>query len=322
MKEPDPNAHSGGLSRTVAAIAILLTACLGLAYAYQSSQKTELASALNASQATINTLTAKEKKLLADLSEAQNQLSASHEQTNRLKNDISALNGRLKATEDQANVKESELQAALSSYQAKLDAATTRAKTINKDNDSRKVSDGQTPAAETANGMALSGREQKATKNRELLMKFTLVTDEFTRPKAYLHSRFANQITAASKDTASDAHARLTRLTVDTEGRVQGGNFKWLKVLHNDEVLNFEDIASFHRFLQSNEPGEAPLKCRMAWEELDLSGPISPVFRNVKIQTRPTIDKTYDLLVSKDEVMAIKETFELAASFKQAKEQK
>jgi hypothetical protein len=90
-------------------------------------------------------------------------------------------------------------------------------------------------------------------------------------------------------------------------------DFKAIKVLHGDEVLNFPDIALFNQFLRSQDLGNTLLKCRLVWAEQDF---------NSKFPGVPIIDKTIDLLLNKADLTAIKETFELAESFKQAKSQK
>lgn len=313
MKETNPQAAPSDWQRYVSLVAILVALGLGIAYASKTSQHQELQTALSATQTDLGKLAAREKQLSGELAEARNQAQSSGTEAYKAREEIKSLSRTLSQAQEQARDRQRKLEATIASLNSDLAAASERAEKLATaiPPDDLKAIDGPKPAQTVATKVPT--KEAAEARNKELLKKFIRISDDFERPKVYMHGRFAS---LRKDSTTQRAIALLCNVTVTTEGVTTVYPFKSIRILVNDDVITFADVGSLHQFVKDQKLREEFIKCRLAWEELDLSQ-VSPGSIRLGLGR---VSKTEDITLDfEDFVTPLKETYELAASFEELK---
>lgn len=146
------------------------------------------------------------------------------------------------------------------------------------------------------------------TKNEELLKDFERVSDDFTRPKVYLH----RELMKLRKDIAPLTNSSrpsffLLGLQADTYGEVFVENITYFKLLiaFDDEVFAIDDLDSLRQFLKSiTISPPTSLSCRAEWGH-----------KETPTSTKETYERG-DFTLHSRELRALKATFELGESFR------
>lgn len=308
MKEINPQVAPTGRQKYLALVAVLSALGLGIAYANKARQHSEIQAALVAAQTDLDKFAAREKILKGEIAEARTKAQSSGAEVNKAREDIQSLNQKLAQTQEQASAKIQKLEATIASLSSDLAASSERDKKLAMaiPTVDLKAIEGPKPVQTVATKNPT--KETAEARNRELLKKFVRISDDFERPKVYMHGRFAS----LRKDkTTQEPIARLCQVTVTSEGATNAFPFKSIQLLVNDDVVTFMDFDSLHQFVRDPKFREDIIKCRLVWEEHEMDR-----FSRTLFQKRKTADATLD---SEDFVTSLKETYELADSFKELK---
>lgn len=316
MKEIEELKRSGTPWKPMAAATIVAVAGFMIFYTHQANQNEKLTQALSAANSKVSLLASREKSLTAELDEAKNRAKSTSYERNKARDENLALTKKLSEAEETVMTTERRLQEKVSSLASDLAASKTRADTLAKALDPDKLREIDGPKASTQTENPASKKSTAITRNKELLKKFIRVSDDFTRPKVYMHEYFEKRL----RDTGNmKSFSRLINLKVNTTGSIERASFKLLQILDGDEIVSFENLDLLHTFLKGRTFSEERMKCRLSWDELELN----KNNRGYEIPTSsPFIDvpKSEDLTFDRDFACALRETYELADSFKELNE--
>ena len=314
MKEIEPSKSTDDLWKSFAAVGIAAAVGLGIGYAYQTGNNEELAQALSVANSKVGLLTSREKSLSTGLAEANNRASSTGTEWIKARDENLALTEKLKQTQEEAKLRERGLHEEVASLTDEIAKIKTRANALTKAIDPAVLKEIEGSMNVAASGPKSSNKDASIARNKELLKKFTRMSDDFTRPKVYIHDYFLRRKDSSIKGDPK-AHARLKSLTINTEGSKNGGTFTSLKVVHADDVITFTELDSLIQFLINHDFTDGDLKCRLTWDEIEIGRSLSTL-RDRNPNLLPN-SKVSDLTLDKDDAIAFKETLELAASFEE-----
>jgi hypothetical protein len=154
-----------------------------------------------------------------------------------------------------------------------------------------------------------------ASRINELLEKFDLTSDEFTRPRVYLHTALSLRRADCSNKESSCGKCAFLDLKVDTDGNLFFGGYKFgsLQILHDGDVIKFYKLEELQGTFEHEFSDARSLRCRLMWEYLDIKK---------LAYFAPRLSSSFgsaDFDLNADDLMALRETFELAQSFKARK---
>ena len=313
MKEIDETKRPDNRWKSLAAVGIVAAAGLGIGYAYQASRLEELTQALTMANSKIELLSSQEKRLSNDLAEAKNRASSTDKDWVKARDENLALTQKLSDAAEQARSREQSLQATISSLTEETTKTKARANALAKAIDPVILKEIDTAMGVVPPDPRSLTQDAALARNKELLRNFTRVSDDFTRPKVYTHDYFLRRRKDSANKGDPRALARLTSLTVNTDGVTSGVTFTSLKVLNGDDVITFTELDSLLLFLKKHDFADGDLKCRLTWDELEL-GRNFTTLRDRALNLL-TSSKVSDLTLDKEDAVAFKETLELAASF-------
>ena len=313
MKEIEASKRTDVLWNSLAAVSIAAAVGLGIGYAYQASHNEELTQALSMANSKIGLLSSQEKSLSADLAETKNRANSTSTEWIKARDENLALTQKLKQNGELARTREQGLQTEISSLTGEIAKIKTQANALTKAIEPAVLKEIEGTMTVAPSGPKSSIKDASITRNKELLNKFTRISDDFTRPKVYIHDYFLRRKDSSIKGDPK-AHARLKSLTVNTNGTKIGGTFTSLKVVHADDVITFTELDSLIQFLINHDFTDGDLKCRLTWDEIEVGSliPLRDRYNNLLTKT-----KVSDLILDKEDAIAFKETFELAASFEE-----
>ena len=317
MKEIDQKKRTDNRWKSLAAVAIASAVGLGIGYAYQTGNNEELAQALSVANSKVSLLTSREKSLSTDLAEAKNKADSSNAESTRARDEILTLTQKLKQNGEQAGIREQGLKEVVASLTDEIAKTKTRANALAKAIDPAVLKEIDDAINVSKNDPRSSTKDATIARNRELLKKFTRMSDEFTRPRVYMHDHFGS--IRKNKGHLS-SFSRLTNLTINTSGGTEGEfSFKSLQILHGDDVLTFSNLGVLNQFLKNYRFSEIPIRCRLTWEEHDYN---QKPFASSRLSLYNTVTKVEDLTLDKDYASALRESYDLAASFEELNELK
>jgi hypothetical protein len=322
MKEIEELKRSGTHWKPMAAATIVAVAGFIIFYTHQANQNEKLAQALSAANSKISLLASREKSLTAELDEAKNRAKSTNTERNNARDENIALTKKFSEAEEMAMTTERRLQESVSSLTSDLAASMARANTLAKALDPEKLREIDGPKASTQTENPLSKKSTAITRNKELLKKFIRVSDDFTRPKVYMHEYFEKRL----RNTGNmKSFSRLINLKVNTAGAIERESFKLLQIIDGDEIVSFADLDLLHTFLKGRTFSEERIKCRLSWDELEINKDIQGYkdIRRYEISAKsPFIEtpKSEDLTFDRDFAYALRETYELADNFKELNE--
>jgi hypothetical protein len=306
MKEIDLTNRVDNRWKSVAIIAIASAVGLGAGYAYQISDNEELARALSAADSKIRLLTSLEKSLSTELSKLQTQLNFDGAELIKARDENIALSKKLKQNEETANTRQRRLQETIAAIQIDLAASIARANKLSKALDPETLSqvEGQksSPLIDTAPGSS----KMNNSSHTDLLEKFNRTSDDFTRPKVYLHAGLGSRLSSCTNKQRGCGRCTLLNLTVNTDGKLFFGGYKFtsIQVLHDDDVITYHKLEDFLESLTNRLSSVRNIRCRLKWEYHDFK----------RMSTLPVYG-TDDINLDIDDINAFKDTLELANSY-------
>jgi hypothetical protein len=314
MKEIDQTKRKDDRWKSVAAVGIVAAVGLGIGYAYQTGNNDELAEALSVANSKVSLLTSREKSISVDLAEAKNRAHSTGTEWLKARDENLALTQKLKQTQEEAKLRERRLQETVGSLTVNLAASIARANTLAKALDPDIMKEIEAPKITPPSGIKTSSLDP-AARNKDLLNKFSRRSDEFTRPKVYTHDHFVDKREQTTDKSEKNGLYSFLNLTVDTDGKIDlaDNKFVTLQILHNDEVYRFTNLESFSYFLITSLSDVTELRCRLDWIYTRYA---KDSIRSFSLPTNG------DFTLRANEITALRETFELAETFKEMKGRK
>lgn len=317
MKEIEPSKRTDDLWKSLAAVGIVAALGLGIGYAYQTGNNEELSQALSVANSKVGLLTSREKSLSTDLAEAKNRASSTGTEWIKVRDENLAITQKLKQTQEEAKLRERGLQEQVASLTDEIAKIKTRANALAIAVEPAVLKEIDDAINVAKNSPKSSTKDATIARNRELLKKFTLMSDDFTRPRVYIHDHFGS---IRKKNGHLSSFSRLTNLTINTSGGTEGEfSFKTLQILHGDDVLTFSNLGALNQFLKNYRFSGMSIRCRLTWEEYDYN---KKPFASSRLNLYNTVTKVEDLTLDKDFASALRESYDLAASFEELNELK
>jgi hypothetical protein len=247
-------------------------------------------------------------KLTAELAEVQTQKAALETSLEQEKKDNRALTLEGQRKEEQQKSSDKKLSEIINRLTVDLQDANARADTYAQiaDPEKLRIIKASTERKDEKTASAAGG---KADENRrEILKKFTRVSDDFTRPKVYRNDAFKRHNRECLRtDKDSCGLCALFRLTVDTDGRLGGLIFNRIQFLDGDDIVEYKDLENFKESFPARMSANIAIRCRLNWTHVkNLNSAIPGRSFDLEIGAQD------DFTLSVDDVQAIRETLELA----------
>jgi hypothetical protein len=316
MKEIDQTKRTDDRWKSVAtiAIALIITVFAGGLYINESKNNEELIRVRSRTQVEIESGKAREANLAQALAEARKQAEAHEAALIKERAEVSAKTQASTFADKQAEQREKKLADTISALNEELSMARSRLTALTniseppKTDDVKRLQMPPSPVKETPEALA-------ARRKEDLLKKFNKVSDQFTRPKVYLHDVFVSRLNKCEKRDPSCGKCAFFDLTVNTDGMLIFGGYKFnsLQVLHEGDVINIYKIEDLQSSFEHKFSDVSSLQCRLKWQYFD--------FKKLGY-FNPTLSSSFgsvDIDLNADDLMALRETFELAQSFKATK---
>lgn len=308
MKEIEPSKRTDDLWKSLAAVGIVAALGLGIGYAYQTGNNEELSQALSVANSKVGLLTSREKSLSTDLAEANNRASSTGTEWIKARDENLALTEKLKQTQEEAKLRERGLHEEVASLTDEIAKIKTRANALTKAIDPAVLKEIEGSMNVAASGPKSSNKDASIARNKELLKKFTRVSDDFTRPKVYRNDAFNRHNRECLRtDKDSCGLCALFRLTVDTDGRLGGLTFTRIQFLDGDDILEYKDLENFKESFPTRISGNDAVRCRLNWKCVKT---FKGAFKGGDLNL--DVDVQDDFTLKADDLQAIRETLELA----------
>ncbi len=310
MREIDESKHAKNFTAPLAAIALIIGIVFG--YAYQASEISELQDSLQDLRTKVSQLTAREKVLSADLTQANQIASNSSSDSRTARHEMEELHKELSRIRAQTKATEQSLQATISSLRQEIiitrklaiDSAKVPGPDVSRESDK--------PNERIQINDRLLAKDLAISRNKELLEKFTLVSYESKGSAVYRHTYLENW--RKIKPVSIIASLFLADVTVDSEGNRHSVPFKYLTVQHGNELLSFSKIDGLKDYFSGHEIGQEKLRCVLRWDGVDYMNSMSYPAA-IKYYTGNGVN-TVEVELDRDYANALRETFELSESFK------
>jgi hypothetical protein len=215
---------------------------------------------------------------------------------------------------EQAEQREKKLTDTISALNEELSMARSRLTALTniseppKTDDIKRLQTPPSPVKETPETLT-------ARRMEDLLKKFNKVSDQFTRPKVYRHDLFVARLNKCEKKERSCGKCAFFDLTVNADGTLIFGGYKLnsLQILHEDDVINFFKLEDLQRSFEHSFSKVSNLHCRIKWQYFDFKkfGSFNP--------SATSTFGSEDFELNAEDLTALRETFELAQSFKTTK---
>lgn len=316
MKEIEPSKRTGNRwnSVTTIAIALIISVFAGGFYINESRNDEKLIMERARTQVEIDSGKAREANLAQALTEARKQAEAQEAALIKERAEVSAKTQAAALAGEQAEQREKKLVDTISALNEEVSTARAHLTALanigepTKTDDVKRPQANPPPAKETPETLA-------ARRKEDLLKKFNKVSDEFTRPKVYLHDVFVARLSKCEKRDRSCGKCAFFDLTVNADGMLIFGGYKLnsLQVLHEDEVINFYKLEDFQSSFEYKFSKVSSLHCRLKWQYFDFKK-----FGSFNPSASPS-SGSVDFDLNAEDLAALKETFELAHSFKDTK---
>jgi len=319
MKEIDQTKRKDDRWKSVAAvgIALIITVFTGGLYINESKNNEELIRVRSRTQVEIESGKAREANLAQALAEARKQAEAHEAALIKERAEVSAKTQATTFADKQAELREKKLTDTISALNEEISTAKSRLNALTaltniseppKTDDVKRLQMPPSPVKETPETLA-------ARRQEDLLKKFNKVSDQFTRPKVYLHDVFVSRLNKCEKRDPSCGKCAFFDLTVNADGMLNFGGYKFnsLQVLHEGDVINIYKIEDLQSSFEHKFSDVSSLQCRLKWQYFD--------FKKLGY-FKPTLSSSFgsvDIDLNADDLMALRETFELAQSFKATK---
>ena len=308
MKEIEAKKSTDDLWKSFAAVGIAAAVGLGIGYAYQTGNNEELAQALSVANSKVGLLTSREKSLSTGLAEANNRASSTGTEWIKARDENLALTEKLKQTQEEAKLRERGLHEEVASLTDEIAKIKTRANALTKAIDPAVLKEIEGSMNVAASGPKSSNKDASIARNKELLKKFTRVSDDFTRPKVYRNDAFNRHNRECLRtDKDSCGLCALFRLTVDTDGRLGGLTFTRIQFLDGDDILEYKDLENFKESFPTRISGNDAIRCRLNWKCVKT---FKGAFKGGDLNL--DVDVQDDFTLKADDLQAIRETLELA----------
>jgi hypothetical protein len=290
----------------VAAVGIVAAVGLGIGYAYQTGNNDELAEALSVANSKVSLLTSREKSLSTDLAEAKISAHSTGTEWLKARDENLALTQKLKQTQEEAKLLERRLQETVGSLTVNLAASIARANTLARALDPEKLSEIEGPKPSPQVDTAPTSSNMAVSRNNELLEKFNRTSDDFTRPKVYLHAMLGSRLFNCSNKQRNCGKCAFFNLAVNTDGKLifEGYKLTSIQVLHEDDVISFYKIEDLLDSLKNRFSKVSNLRCRLNWDYHDFK----------RLNYLP-FSGAEDIDLNADDIAALKDTLELANNF-------
>jgi hypothetical protein len=312
MREIDQKIGIGKPWKPMAGIAIaLLGAFAGGLYVNESRNDDKLTVLQATAQAEVRAVKAQVASHAKTLAEARKQIEALEAALAKERADNSARTLAASQADALAAQRAKKLADSISTLNEELSTAKARLSSLV--NTSTQAKSDETKRPQTPPPPAKETPETTLSRRKsDLLDRFSRVSDEFTRPKVYQHDVFTSRMRNCEKKGRSCGKCAFFDLTVDTEGRLIFGGYKFnsLQVLLDDDVSNFQSIEDFQGAFEHRFSKARSLRCRLKWQYFDF---------NKFGSFTPSASSTFgseDFELNAEDLMALRETFELAQSFK------
>lgn len=247
-------------------------------------------------------------KLTAELAEVQTQKAALEKSLEQMKKDNRELTLEEQRREEQQKSSDKKLSEIINRLTIDLQDANARADASGQIADPEKIR-GFRVSTERKDEKPASATGAKSDENRrELLKKFTRVSDDFTRPKVYRHDAFHRHFRECLKtDKDSCGLCALFSLTVDMDGRLGGIVFNRIQFLDGDDIVEYKDLEAFKKSFPARISGRDATRCRLNWN-------CNKTFKGGFIGRDFALDLEVqdDFTLRVDDLQAIRETLELA----------
>jgi len=297
MREIVESKGAKSFTKPALAIFLALAVGIGIGYSYQANEVDKLKISILEANTKASLSTKREMSLLADMHKAGQELAL--------------LSQRLSQSQQQAKTTEQNLQTVVASLQAEVTNAQNRAANLAKIVGQDKTEETDTPWTINPTAATPSAKNPAVSRNKELLEKFTQVSDQFARPRVYKHKYLASW--RQLKSVSVMASLFLADITVNEDGSTHSVPFRSLQILRNDEVLTFTDLDSLTAHFSKHKIGEEKLLCRLTWEGRNSTANESYPLGSMRRSER--VVNTLEVELDRDYANALIEVRELSRSF-------
>jgi hypothetical protein len=309
MREIDESNVKKKLVLPSAAVGGALLIGLGVGYTSQTGKIAEAQDRLSDAHTQISLLATREQSLSAELERA----STSSKDLLKARSEIATLDTKLSRTQEEARASEQRLQAKIDSLQAELDSAQKRAEIFAKISGQDMEAGSKNLGLTFQSDGVILAKASALSRNKQLLEKFTLVSNGTRGSAVYKHKFLDNW--RKIKSVSIIAALFLADITVDSAGNRHSVPFKSITMRHGDEVLTFSSIDSLKQYFSEHEIGGRKLGCTLKWESRNR---LSNSYYTREIGDFSDLGtNTLEVELDGDYAKALRETFELSANFKE-----